>query len=96
VPTQLCTDPGLLPRAKLAQPRSCTSAADGRDPPASPLSSVTASAPQRSHLCARTLEPSHRSLVPCDITLALPLLALSPSLRQPGMLRQELDDETLE
>jgi hypothetical protein len=57
---------------------------------------VTASAPQRSHLCACILEPSHHSLVQCGITSALPLLALPSSLRQPGMPRQELDDEALE
>jgi hypothetical protein len=32
----------------------------------------------------------------CGVTLALLLLALPPSLRQPGMPRQELDDEALE
>jgi hypothetical protein len=57
---------------------------------------VTASAPQCSHLCACTLEPSHHSLVLCGVTSALLLLALLPSLRQPGMPRQVLDDEALE
>jgi hypothetical protein len=47
-------------------------------------------------MCARTLELSHRSLMLCGITSALPLLALPPSLRQPGMLRQEPDDKALE
>jgi hypothetical protein len=47
-------------------------------------------------MCARTLELSHRSLMLCGITSALPLLALPPSLRQPGMLHQEPDDKALE
>jgi hypothetical protein len=46
---------------------------------------ITTFAPQRSHLCARTLEPSHRSLMSCGVKLALPLLALPPSLHQPGI-----------
>jgi hypothetical protein len=32
----------------------------------------------------------------CGVTSALLLLALPPSLRQPGMPRQVLDDEALE
>jgi hypothetical protein len=47
-------------------------------------------------MCAHTLEPSHRSLVPCGVTSTLSLLALPPSLHQPGMPRQELDDKALE
>jgi hypothetical protein len=56
---------------------------------------VTASVPQRSHLCAHTLELSHHSLMLCGITSVLSLLALPPLLRQLGMPRQELDDEAL-
>jgi hypothetical protein len=48
---------------------------------------ITACAPQRSHLCACTVELSHHSIVPCGIMSALPLLALPPSLCQPGMPR---------
>jgi hypothetical protein len=81
----------LAPIPRLCSARVATPVA--LPPMSRPL--VIASVPQRSHLCAHTLELSHHSLMLCGVTSVLSLLALPPLLPQLGMPRQELDDEAL-
>jgi hypothetical protein len=57
---------------------------------------VTTSTLQCCHLCARALEPLCRFLISCSIVSALLAAPPPSSLRQPGCLRQGLDDEALE